>query len=140
VLGAGLYMDTIENWIAGRIALRPQDHSQKTWCDRMTRESGRIDWTQSAARLARQVRAFDPWPGAFTGWDGTRLRILDVDAWEEWQGGLPPGQVFADSGRVMVATGCGALALRQVQAPGKRALAAREFASGRRGFMTARLS
>jgi methionyl-tRNA formyltransferase len=138
-LGAGLYVDTIEGWLAGRIAPRAQDHSQKTWCDRMTRESGRIDWTQPAARLARQVRAFDPWPGVFTGWDGMRLRILDAEAREEWRGDLPPGQVFADSGRVMVATGCGALVLRQVQAPGKRAHRAREVAAGRRGFMTARL-
>lgn len=139
-IGASLFMDTLDGWLAGRIAPRAQDYSQALWCDRMTRESGRVDWTQPAARLARQVRAFDPWPGAFTWWDGARLRILDADAWEEWQGDLSPGQVFTDGRRVAVATGSGALVLHRLQAAGRRGLPVQAFVSGRRGFTGARLS
>ncbi len=138
-LGASLYVDTIAGWLAGRIVPQAQDHSLANWCDRMTRENGRIDWTQPATRLVRQVRAFEPWPGTFTGWDGVRLRVLEAETWEAWQGGLAPGQVFADGERIAVATGSGALVLRQVQAAGKCGLPVREFAAGRRGFTAARL-
>jgi len=138
-LGAALYVDTIAGWLAGRIVRRAQDHSLANWCDRLTRENGRIDWAQPATQLARQVRAFDPWPGTFTAWNGVRLRILDAAAWADWQDDLPPGQVFTDGDRIAVAAGSGALVLHRVQAAGKRGLPVREFAAGRRGFTTARL-
>lgn len=144
VLGANLYLRTLEGWLAGRIQPTAQDHSRATWCDRLKRGDGRLDWAQPAARLARQVRAYDPWPGAFTRFGGSTLHILDAHAQESLPvdlppGNVPPGQVFRAGDELAVATGRGALVLRRVQAPGKRALSADEFAAGRRGFATARL-
>lgn len=136
VVGAELYMDTVEDWLAGRIAPRVQDHSRACWCDRLKRENGRLDWRQPASRLARQVRAYDPWPGAFALWGDSTVRILDAVAWDSWQGDLPPGQVFVAGSDVAVATGQGALVLRRLQAPGKRMLPVKAFAAGRRGFST----
>jgi methionyl-tRNA formyltransferase len=139
VLGARLYVDTLRGWHAGQIVPRVQDHGVACWCDRLTRASGRLDWSQPADQLARQVRAYDPWPGAFTSWEGATLRILEAEARETWRGDLPPGQVFAMGESLAVATGAGALVLRRVQAQGKRSLPIREFSAGRRGFTIARL-
>jgi len=139
VLGAGLYLATVEDWLAGRIAPRDQDHTQAVWCDRMKKAHGRLDWSQPADILARQVRAFDPWPGSFTSWNGLPLRILDAEPWSEWRGNLAPGQVFRSEDHIAVATGQGALVLRTVQASGRRVLPVDRFILGRREFLTARL-
>lgn len=133
-LGAELYPATIAGWLAGRIVPQMQDHTRANWCDRMTKAQGQLDWTQSAETLARQVRAFDPWPGTFTAWRGAALRILDAEPWCDWRDSLQPGQVFRSGDDIAVATGQGALILRTVQAPDKRALPVGQFASGKCDF------
>ena len=54
----------------------PQPDEGVTYAPKLTREAGRIDWTQDAAAIERQVRAFDPWPGTFTTLDGAVLKVL----------------------------------------------------------------
>jgi methionyl-tRNA formyltransferase len=135
VLGAGLTLATVEAWLAGRITPQAQDHTQAIWCDRMRKAHGRLDWTRSAELLARQVRAFDPWPGTFTSWRGGALHILDAEPWSDWRGDLAPGQVFRDADRIAVATGQGALVLRTVQAAGKRFVPIEAFSHGAREFL-----
>jgi methionyl-tRNA formyltransferase len=137
VLGADLTLATLEAWLAGRITPQAQDHTQAIWCDRMRKAHGRLDWTRSAELLARQVRAFDPWPGTFTSWCGVSLRILDAEPWSDWRGDLAPGQVFRDADRIAVATGQGALVLRTVQAAGKRLVPIEAFSHGAREFLGA---
>ena len=139
VLGAELYVATIEGWLAGRITPQTQDHTQAIWCDRLRKPQGRLDWTRSAEVLARQVRAFDPWPGTFTSWGDTSLRILDAEPWRDWRGDLAPGEVFCAAERIAVATGQGALVLHTVQAEGKRGLPVEEFWRGAPGFVGAML-
>ncbi len=159
-LGAGLYVTALEEWLAGRIAPREQDHAAAVWCDRLHKAQGRLAWSQPAERLARQVRAFDPWPGAFTDWRGALLHVLDAEAWPDWRGDLAPGQVFRARDtiardtvagdaiardtiardRIAVATGQGALILHLLQAAGKRALPAPEFCRGQRDFVGATLT
>jgi len=139
VLGADLTLMTIEAWLAGQITPQTQDHTQAIWCDRLRKAHGRLDWTRSADILARQVRAFDPWPGTFTSWDDTFLRILDAEPWSAWRGDLTPGQVFSATDRIAVATGQGALVLHTIQAAGKRRLPVEEFSHGERGFIGATL-
>ena len=99
----------------------------------MTKARGRLDWTQPAEFLARQVRAFDPGPDVTT-WHGATLCIRDAEPWCDWQGPLAPGQLFRSGDNIAVATGRGALILRTVQASGKRALPVVQFASGKRDF------
>jgi methionyl-tRNA formyltransferase len=138
-LGADLTLATIEAWLAGHITPQTQDHTQAIWCDRLRKAHGRLDWTRSADTLARQVRAFDPWPGTFTSWGDTSLRILDVEPWSDWRGDTTPGQVFSATARIAVATGQGALVLYTVQAEGKRGLPVEQFSRGAPGFVGATL-
>ena len=75
-LGGDLAVETIPKWIGGEITPQEQDHSKATFTRKLTREDGRIDWNRPVEYIERQVRAFAPWPGAFTFWGGKRVKIL----------------------------------------------------------------
>ena len=130
--GAAVYLDTVAHWLRGEITPRAQDHSQATWCGRMTKAEGKLDWTRAAGELARQVRAFQPWPGAFTFWQTQQLDILEALPLDAWRGDAVPGQVIVTDAGLLVAAGRGALRLRRVQLAGRRALGAEEFLRGAR--------
>lgn len=138
-MGGEFFLDTVEAWVAGNVVPQVQDNSQATWCDRMTKQQGEINWQQPAAHIARQVRALTPWPGAFTYWQGRQLGI--VEAWpdDSWQGSEELGRVFHLDGELAVATGAGALRLKKVQLSGKRIVTAEQFERGARGFSSALL-
>jgi methionyl-tRNA formyltransferase len=102
----------------------PQPTEGVTYAAKLTREDGRIDWTQDAAAIDRRVRALNPWPGTFTTLEGHPFKILEA---ELCGGEGPPGTVLDG---LAVACGAGALRLLRVQAPGRAALAAPEFLRG----------
>jgi methionyl-tRNA formyltransferase len=138
-LGAGLVIDTLSAWIAGEISPRPQDEALATFAPQLEKGQGRIDWAQPAETIARQVRAYNPWPVAHTTWQGRLLRILAAkpiagpeDAPDP---GAAPGTVVEMPGGVAVVCGRGLLALWEVQAEGKRAMDAGAFARGQRGLV-----
>ena len=131
--GAALTAATLDRWLAGEVEAVPQDESAATFTQRLTREDGRIDWTDGAERIARQVRAYRPWPGSFTSWRGARIEILEA-APVAGLGG-PPGSVHAsDEHAIVIETGGGGLTVTAVKPEGKRAMTAEGFAAGRRNF------
>ena len=103
----------------------PQPDEGATYAPKLTREAGRIDWTQDAAQIERQVRAFDPWPGTFTTLRGAVLKVLRA---EIANGGGPASTVVDD--RLTVACGTRALRLTRVQWAGRPAMAADVFLRG----------
>ncbi len=104
---------------------RPQPEQGATYAPKLTREDGRIDWTKPAAAIERQVRAFDPWPGAFTTLGGKMLKVLRARVEE---GAGSPGAVL-DPG-LLVACGAGALRLERVQLAGRAAMEGADFLRG----------
>lgn len=145
-LGADLLRDTLPDWLAGRIEPRPQDEALATYAPQLKKEQGRINWSESAEDIARQVRAFNPWPGAFTFWQDKPLRVLRSAATEidppgaGQDAGLLPGTVIAGPSGPAVVTGSGILRLYEVQPAGKRPMPADAFARGARDFVGARLA
>jgi len=129
VLGAEAIVAAIDAWQAGDLSPRPQPAEGATYAAKIRKEEARIDWTQPAVAIDRQVRAFNPWPVAETTWDGRQLRLWQSEpepAAE--QAGAAPGAVLESAGgRIVVATGAGALRLQQVQVAGRRAMSAAEF-------------
>ncbi len=138
-LGARLLLETLSAWLAGEIQAQPQDDSMATYCRPLKKEDGRLDWTQPAVHLDRQVRACDPWPGAYTTWQGQRLKVLRARAQPEWKGEALPGQVLRLDPGIGVATGQGVLELLQVQLAGKRPTAAEPFVRGQRDLVGGQL-
>ena len=134
-LGARLLVDTLPRWLYGELEPRPQDGSQATYAPLIRKEDGLIDWTQPAAFIERQVRAFDPWPSAYTYWQGRRLRITKAEALLSWCGTEEPGRVVETDEGVGVATGEGALLLRELQLAGKRCIDCDRFLHGQPGFV-----
>ena len=129
-LGAEAIVAAIDAWQAGRIASRPQPADGATYAAKIRKEEARIDWTQPAAAIDRQVRAFNPWPVAETIWEGRQLRVWLAEPRQQVPAtvGAPPGTVLeAAGGRIVVATGEGTLSLTRVQVAGRRAMSAGEF-------------
>jgi methionyl-tRNA formyltransferase len=103
--------------------LQPEDGV--TYAPKLTKEDGRLDWSQDAAALERRVRALNPWPGTFFTHGGEQIRVLAarVEA-----GGGAPGTLLDDA--ALVACGAGALRLTRLQRPGRAPLDAEAFLRG----------
>jgi methionyl-tRNA formyltransferase len=132
VLGAQLLAEILPAWLAGRVPEKPQDPFLATYCRPLEKADGRLDWTQSAVHLDRQVRACDPWPGTFTTWKGQRLKVLRAHPRSQRDGDGQPGLVVAHNDGFAVVTGDGLLEVLEVQLAGKKPMAAALFARGQR--------
>ena len=149
-IGARLMARTLREWAAGRITPRPQDHSQATFTRLLRREDGLIDWQLPAVEIGRRARAYHPWPGAYTYWEGKLLKLLRVHPVPGYPAGTKPGRVLGlarvDLGAgerpepdLLLATGAGALAVERLQLEGRRAVSASEFVRGYPAVLQARL-
>jgi methionyl-tRNA formyltransferase len=138
-IGAHLLIDTLPAWLAGRITPQPQDGDRATYCRPLRKEDGLLDWSRSAAHLDRQVRACDPWPGAYTFWQGKRLKVLRVYPRPETSAPGAAGRVIDLDPGVGVVTAQGALELLEVQLAGKKPMDIEVFVHGQQGFVGSRL-
>ncbi|MBI2832552.1 MAG: methionyl-tRNA formyltransferase [Chloroflexi bacterium] len=139
LIGARLVVETLAYWTRGEIAPRPQDDALATYCKPISKEDGKMDWSLPAVELWRRVRAFNPWPGCYTRWQGKQLKLLEVyplagigvagTIVSLSQGAGRPEAAFG------VLTGDGILGVLQVQLEGKRPMSSAEFLRGQRGFI-----
>jgi methionyl-tRNA formyltransferase len=106
-----------------------QDNALATYAAKLSKEEAQLDWRQPAATLARAVRAYHPVPGAWTLLDGAPLKIWAAQAVPE--SGQPGEVLRAESDRLVVACGSGALALQELQAAGSKRMGAAAFLAGR---------
>ena len=107
----------------------PQDKSLITNAPKLNREDGRIDWKESADVIERKIRAYNPWPGAFTEFAGRNLKIFSATI-VDLRG--KPGEVLRKDRELVVATSDRALSLTEVQLEGKKRMSASEFLRGRK--------
>jgi len=136
-LGADLLLETLPRWLKGEIAPQPQEDDKTTYTKILKKEDGLIDWSMSSVEIWRQVRAYNPWPSAYTDFEGRTLKILRARPIKGEQ--KEPGLVVATKEGAAVVTGEGLLALEEVQLAGKRAMGIAEFLRGQRGFVGSRL-
>ena len=134
-LGAQLLVETLPAWVRGEITPQPQDERQATYCQKWRKEDGRIDWSAPAGQIWRQVRAFQPWPGAYTFWAGNLLKILEVWPIAEEKREAPAGHVVDVAGEPAVVAGDGLVVLKKVQLAGKKPMEGTAFVRGQRGFV-----
>ena len=128
-LGAQLLVKTLPRYLAGSLQPHPQDHSKATVTNILTREDGAIDWKKSVEEIDRQVRAYHPWPGTYSCWQGKRLKILEAQPATQAQTGSP-GKVTAHDDKMFVLTGKGTLQLENVQLEGSKPQSALDFLRG----------
>ena len=127
-LGATALVEALSLLSAGSVKPQPQDDSRATYAPKISRETARLDWTRDASQLERQIRAFDPVPGAWTTLEGAPVKLFGaVPA----VGAGEPGSVLSASDRLMIAGGSGAIAVREVQPAGRNRLTVEDWVRGR---------
>ena len=119
----------------------PQDSSAATYAPKLEREDGRIDWSEPASVIERKIRAFNPWPGAFTllrDAAGRHRKLKIFSARVVAAAKTAPGEILRSDGSIVIGASDGALSLGEVQLEGKRRMSAAEFLRGH--GMTLRIS
>ncbi len=126
--------------VAGRAGRLGQDEGRVTMTRKLSRDDGKIEWSESAVGIERLVRAMDPWPGAWCEFDlggvTRRVKVWAVDV-GDGAADRAAGAVGEIAGRVVVGTGAGLIVLREVQAEGRKRMPAGEWwrgVSGSRGW------
>jgi methionyl-tRNA formyltransferase len=132
-MGAELLVKTLPAYTGDGLLPKPQNEAMATYARKITKEEGRLDWTQPARTLWNHVRAFTPWPGAFTILpvrDARKgLKIIRATVAENRSGAA--GEILqADKSGLVVACGQGALCIHELQLEGARKLAVAEFLAG----------
>jgi methionyl-tRNA formyltransferase len=127
-LGAGALVEALSLIAAGLARPQPQDDTRATFAPKVDKEMARLSWERDATTLARQVRAFDPAPGAWTTLNGCLLKLFGA---REAPGTGDPGTVLAAGERLVVAAGRGAVALQEVQPAGRSRLRVDAWVRGR---------
>jgi methionyl-tRNA formyltransferase len=143
-LGAELLICTLPDWLAGKVKPAAQPEEGASYAQRIEKQDGRIRWEEPAARIARRVRAYQPWPSAYTSWRGLTLKVVRAEAAGDNRSARAtswdPGTVVEDAQkRAGVISGDGVLWLEEVQLAGKRALPIEVFLMGAPGFVGSRL-
>lgn len=128
-IGAEELMRALEMLSSGRARFTPQDESQASLAPKFTKAQGSIDWSRPAEQIARMVRALAPWPGATASWRGRPLSIWSAQA-RAASGGAAGCILQVSPEAVIVGAGQGAVAVTEVQLPGRRRMRVSEFLAG----------
>jgi methionyl-tRNA formyltransferase len=133
-LGGDLLVRTLERLEEGTLAPRPQPAEGVTYAPRLTRESGRVDWTLPARAIADRGRAYTPWPGLTAILKGEPVKLVRVRVLEGGPADAGPGTFLGlRDGALAVACGDGSLlGVEELQRPARRALKAADFVNGER--------
>jgi methionyl-tRNA formyltransferase len=142
-MGAELLVSTMNDLEHGSGRPVRQNEAEATYCRLVKKEDGRIDWSAGARHIERMVRAYDPWPRAFTSFGARRLNLLAGGVYPERAG---PGRgkqglVLATDNRygILVSTGGGILYVSSLQLQARKPLDWRSFLNGQKNFIGAHL-
>ena len=142
-IGARMLLEVLADLPGGKWLPEPQNDAEASYTREITKEEGRIDWELPAIDIWRQVRAYQPWPEAYTYWQEKQLKIIEAVPLSAKASG-ETGKVVAllsdqmQSGASFgIVTGNGLLGVLKVQIEGKRAITAGEFVRGQRDFIGA---
>jgi methionyl-tRNA formyltransferase len=131
-IAAELLIASLPGWLSGALPAVPQPSQGATLTRPLRREDARLDPSRTAEALERQVRAYQPWPGAWLEQPGGRLIVLAAHAVPAVPDGSTPGEFVALGADVALVTQDGMLVLDRVQPAGKRAMGGRDYRRGRR--------
>jgi len=131
LVGAKLLVEVLDKYPAGQFPLRPQDEKQISYASKMTKEMGKIDWENPAQTVIDQVRGLQPWPGAYTFYNGKMLKITQVQLSTENTGAFKSGQVtqvIKNGFEIACADKC--ILIKEVQPEAGKVMPASSFVAG----------
>lgn len=137
VIGSDLLVGVLPLYASGELVPTPQDPERATFTSILTKEDGRLDWNLPAVELERIIRAYDPWPGAWTLFNGQPLKVLAAVVVPSTHD-APSGTVL-EANDLTVATSADALQLTMIQPAGKRPMAGPDWKRGHSGLVGTKL-
>jgi len=130
--GADALLTVLDQLIENKLVPEKQDDSFTTYAHKLNKADGEIDWTQSAREIDCTIRAFNPWPVAYTQFNGKPLRLFMSKVETDKSSDEPVGTVIDESHEgISIVTGDGVLSFSRLQLQGKKELSARDFLNGR---------
>ncbi len=136
-VGADLLIRTIPPLVRGELTPIPQNEEESTFAPNIRREDEKINWNRSATEIYNQIRGLNPWPVAFTSWQGKVLKIWEAELTPSdvlanlSVSGSKPGEILSVSEEgIIVKTGEGAITLKELQPEGKRRMTVSDFVRG----------
>src|SRR6266567_5063317 len=136
-------LEALQMLMKGNAQRTPQDNALATYAPKLTRDDGKIDWSESAEIIERKIRALNPWPGAFalvSEKSGRVMRLKVFDAKTVDEKGRPAEISRADNQGLIVGTGDNTISLGHVQLEGKRRMSAYDFVRGHARLLGRKLS
>ncbi len=136
--GAEIVVKTLKAIESGSINEKEQDHNLATYCTKINKEDGRINWNESAVQIYRMIRAYTPWPKAFTQYKDKSLMILEGSVFNgETDLSGEPGKVlgFDKDNGILIQTGDGILVVKFLQLQSKKANDWKSFINGTQNFI-----
>lgn len=131
LLGGDLILSTLSKLEKGEITPVPQDHEKATYVKKISKSMGDIDWNMDAVSIERLVRGLNPWPSAFTRWNGKMLKIWEAKVLPDPDVKLPCGSVISASDEgLKIQTGAGVLCVTSLQLEGKKRMDTAAFLRG----------
>jgi methionyl-tRNA formyltransferase len=143
-VGGRMLLEVLAELTRGKLEPVPQDSGGVSYSSEIDKEAGKIDWGLTAREIWRRVRAYQPWPGAYTLWRGRQLKIIEaepVTSAESIEKGLAltsPGQ-DPKTATLAIATGQGILKITRLQIEGKRIMSGEEFLRGYKEILGSKL-
>lgn len=130
VLGGQLLIQALEQMAAGTLQPQQQEEAEATYAARILKEDEVVDWQRPATAIHCQIRGLAPTPGAYTMWNGQRLKLWKSRVVQQESGQLPGTVVQLGKDSLLVQTGAGCLELLELQPAGKKAMPAKAFCNG----------
>ena len=128
--GAGLCVQTLEALKDGTVVREPQGESTTEYARMLDKGMGRIDWSKDAKSIECLIRGLNPWPSAYTEWNGRTMKIWEADVADIDEGREPGTVIRVERDGFCVQTGRGSLKVRSLQIPGKKRMDAGAFLRG----------
>ncbi|MGM0438885.1 MAG: methionyl-tRNA formyltransferase [Patescibacteria group bacterium] len=137
-LGGKLLADTVPKWINKNIKPKPQDDSKAKHTKLLNKKDGKINWNNSATKIEREIRAYNPWPGSYSKVDGKLVKIFKASVQKQTQDGPfgDPGKIYLGTNeKIAVQTGEDFLLIEELQIEGSKKVKSKDFLQGNMDFI-----
>ena len=126
-IASELLLDTTLKYVAGTIKPQTQNEAEITFCKKLDRDDGKVDWQKTTQEIYNQYRAFTPWPGVWTTWNEKRLKLLEIRPSGKK---IEAGQVQIENDTMYIGTKNTSIEIQKLQLEGKPAMDAQVFVNG----------